>query len=111
MRLRRVAAVLCFLLAFPLFAANVALKATLTHELPRLGYWFNLDLQIVNQGPDDATDVRFTEGVPGGRYFEFPHGGDFSLAPGPGDALPCSAGTLAPRAAGTPRDRSADHAP
>jgi hypothetical protein len=95
MRLRSVAAVLCLLLAFPLFAANVDLKATLTHEVPRLGYWFDLDLQIVNQGPDDATDVRFTQRVPGVWYLEFPHGGNCSYAGGSDDTITCSVGTIA----------------
>lgn len=95
MPLRAVAAVLCFLLPLPLFAANVDLQATLTHEVPRAGYWFNLDLQIVNHGPDDATDVRFTERVPDGRFFEFPHGLTCSFASNSGDAVTCSAGTIA----------------
>src|SRR5258706_2664203 len=95
MRLRSVAAVLCFFLALPLFAANVDLQATLTHEVPRLGYWFNIDLQIVNHGPDDATDVRFTERVPGGAFYEFPHGANCSFGSDSGDAVTCSAGTIA----------------
>jgi hypothetical protein len=78
-----------------LFAANVDLKATLTHEVPRLGYWFNLDLQIVNQGPDDATDVRFTERVPGGPFMELSLSGNCSYASDSGDAVTCSVGTIA----------------
>src|SRR4051794_41041281 len=95
MRLRSGAAVLGFLLAFPPFAANVDLQATLTHEVPRLGFWFTFDLQIVNHGPDDATDVRFTWSVPDGRFFEFPHGGNCSFASDSGDAVTCGIGTIA----------------
>lgn len=103
MRLRTVAALVCFLLPLPLFAANVDLQATLTHEVPRAGYWFNLDLQIVNHGPDDATDVRITERVPGARYLEFPHVGNCSYGTDSGDAITCGIGTVAAGATVTVR--------
>src|SRR5437660_553831 len=94
MRLRSVAAALCSLLALPLFAANVDLRATLTHDVPRAGDSFNLDLQIANHGPDDATDVRFTERLPGTLFYTFPNG-NCSIASDPGDAVTCIVGTLA----------------
>jgi hypothetical protein len=95
MRLRSVAVVCFSLLALPLFAANVDLQATLTHDLPRAGDSFNLDLQIANHGPDDATDVRFTERLPGtSPFYTFPNG-NCSFASDSGDAVTCSVGNLA----------------
>src|SRR5437763_708494 len=102
MRPRCVAALLSSLLAFPLFAANVDLQATLTHDVPRLGYWFNLDLQIANHGPDDATEVHFTERLPGTLFYQFPNG-TCTFASDPGDAVDCHVGNLAAGAAITLR--------
>lgn len=94
MRLRSAVVVCSSLLALPLFAANVDLQATLTHDLPRLGDSFNLDLRIANRGPDDATDVRFTERIPGTSFYTFPNG-TCSFASDSGDAVTCSVETIA----------------